>query len=155
MDMFTLQNPAFATYVIAASLMVLKIMGQGWMTVYRMMRSNSGLVSPEDLRPGPINPAPDPSQMDVNDYVDRSRRMHCNDLENIPAFLVAGLLFVIVAPALWLVQVLMYGFLAARLAHFFAYVTKQSHETRATFYTIGSLVVIYMALHVLVVVLTL
>jgi hypothetical protein len=41
----------------------------------------------------------------------------------------------------------MFGFVAAWLAHFLAYATKQTHEVRATFYTIGSLIVIYMALH--------
>ncbi|MDU8927778.1 MAPEG family protein [Alisedimentitalea sp. MJ-SS2] len=153
MRVYTLDNPVFATYVIAAALMVLKLMGQGWMTVYRMMKSNSGLASPEDAQKGLLNAAPDPSQLEVNDYVDRSRRMHRNDLENIPGFWVAGLLFVAVNPAVWLAQVLMYGFVAARAAHFVAYATKQSHEVRATFYTIGSLIVIYMALHVLWVVL--
>ena len=39
MNAFTLENPVFATYVIAAAIMVLKIMGQGWMTVYRMLRA--------------------------------------------------------------------------------------------------------------------
>lgn len=73
------ENPIFVTYAVASALMVLKVMGQGWMTVYRMLRSNSGLASPEDLRAGPINKNPDPSQLEVNDYVDRSRRMHRND----------------------------------------------------------------------------
>jgi glutathione S-transferase len=149
MSLFVLENPVFATYVIAAAIMVLKIMLQGWLTVYRMMTTNAGFASPEDLRKGLINPHPDPAQLERNDHVDRSRRIHRNDLENIPAFLVAGLLFVAVAPPLWLAQGLMYGFVAARLAHFVAYSTRQSHEVRATFYTIGSLIVIYMALHVL------
>ena len=147
--MFTLDNPVFETYLIAAALMVLKLMGQGWMTVYRMLKSNSGLASPEDAQKGLLNKKPDLTQLDVNDYVDRSRRMHRNDLENIPGFWVAGLLFVAIDPALWLAQVMMYGFVAARGAHFLAYATKQTHEVRATFYTIGSLIVIYMALHVL------
>lgn len=149
--MLALTNPVFETYVIAAALMVLKVMGQGWMTVYRMMRSNSGLASPEDVQKGILNTDPRPEQLDVNDYVDRSRRMHRNDLENIPAFLIAGLLFVAVDPSLLLAQILMYGFVAARLAHFVAYATKQTHEVRATFYTIGSLIVIYMATHALIV----
>lgn len=142
-------NPVFETYVVAAALMSLKIMAQGWMTVYRMLKSNSGLASPEDLQMGLINQNPSPEQLEVNDYVDRSRRMHRNDLENIPAFLVAGLLFVATGPVLWLAQLLMYGFVAARVAHFWAYATKQTHEVRATFYTAGSLIVIYMAVHVL------
>lgn len=153
MSVLTLENPIFATYAIASAIMALKIMGQGWMTVYRMLKSNSGLASPEDLTQGLINQAPDPSQLEVNDYVDRSRRMHRNDLENIPAFWVVGLLFVTVNPAVWLAQALMYGFVIARMAHFWAYGTKQSHEVRASFYTLGSLIVIYMAAHVLWVVL--
>ncbi|NDW52619.1 MAPEG family protein [Aliiroseovarius sp. PrR006] len=151
MDMLDLTNPVFETYVIAAALMVLKLMGQGWMTVYRMMKSNSGLASPEDLQKGILNTDPRPEQLEVNDYVDRSRRMHRNDLENIPGFLIAGLLFVVTDPSLLMAQLLMFGFVAARLAHFVAYATKQTHEVRATFYTIGSLIVIYMAAHALVV----
>ncbi len=150
MGAFTLENPVFVTYIIAAALTVLKVMGQGWMTVYRMMKAGAGLASPEDLRPGPLNTAPDPSQLELNDYVDRSRRMHRNDLENIPAFWVAGLIFVAVAPPLWLAQGLMYGFVLSRAAHALAYATKQSHELRATFYTIGSLIVIAMAVSALV-----
>lgn len=149
MNLLNFENPVFATYAIAAAILVLKVMGQGWMTVYRMLKSDSGLASPEDLQKGLINKNPNPEQLEVNDYVDRSRRMHRNDLENIPAFWVAGLLFVLIDPALWLAQVLMYGFVAARLAHFIAYTSKQTHEVRATFYTIGSLIVIYMAGHVL------
>ena len=145
MTLLSLQNPVFEAYVIAAALMVLKLMGQGWMTVYRMMKTSSGMVSPEDLRPGLLNTAPSPDQLEINDYVDRSRRMHRNDLENIPGFLCAGLLFVVADPALWLAQALFFGFVAARLGHFWAYATAQSHEVRATFYTIGSLIVIYLA----------
>lgn len=98
MTTLTMENPVFVTYMIAATLMILKIMGQGWMTVYRMLISDSGLASPEDLQTGLINRNPRPEQLEINDYVDRSRRMHRNDLENIPAFLACGLLFVIAAP---------------------------------------------------------
>ena len=92
MTALTLENPVFVTYVIAAALLVLKVMAQGWMTVHRMMKVRAGWASPEDLQKGLLNTAPDPSQLDVNEYVDRSRRMHRNDLENIPAFWAAGLL---------------------------------------------------------------
>lgn len=142
-----LNDPVFATYATASALMALTIMGQGWMTVHRMMKVRAGFASPEDLRPGPLNPQPDAAQLEVNDYVDRSRRMHRNDLENIPAFWMAGLIFAATGPALWLAQLLMYGFVAARAAHALAYGTGQSHEMRATFYTIGSLIVIFMALY--------
>ena len=149
MNYLSIENPVFVTYTIAASLMVLKIMGQGWMTVYRMLRSDSGLVNPEDLQVGMINKNPRSDQLEVNDYVDRSRRMHRNDLENIPAFLAAGLLFVTINPSLLMTQILMYGFVLARLLHAAAYLTKQTHEVRATFYTVGSVIVMFMAVYVL------
>ncbi|MES1200796.1 MAG: MAPEG family protein [Pseudomonadota bacterium] len=141
----------FATYAIAASLMVLKIMAQGWVTVVRMMANSGGFVNPEDEKAGPANPKPRPGQLDLNDDVDRSRRIHRNDLENIPAFLAIGLLFVLINPPLAAAQWLMYGFVAARLLHTIAYSTAQRHEVRATFYSIGSLIVIAMAVWVLVV----
>ena len=147
--MFTTENPVFVTYMIAGAIMILKIMGQGWMTVYRMLKSNSGLASPEDLQVGLINKNPSPDQLEINDYVDRSRRMHRNDLENIPAFLACGLLFVAAGPSYLLANILMYGFVGARLLHAIAYATKQTHEVRATFFTIGSVVVIVMAVYVL------
>lgn len=145
----TLDNPVLVAYAVAAALLVFKVMGQGWMTVARMMRVNGGWASVEDLRVGMINKAPDPAQLEPNDYVDRSRRMHRNDLENIPAFWIAGFLMVLTEPPLWLAQILFFGFVAARLAHAVAYATARSHEMRATFYTIGSLIVLYMAGHVL------
>ena len=150
MTSLSLDNPVFVTYAIASAIMVLKVMGQGWMTVYRMMKSDSGLVNPEDLRQTPLNKNPRPDQLENNDYVDRSRRMHRNDLENIPGFWAAGLVFVTVQPPLLIAQILLYGFVFARLAHAIAYLTKQNHEVRATFYTIGSVAVIVMAIYALI-----
>lgn len=150
MSDLTMANPVFVTYMIAASIMILKIMGQGWMTVYRMLKSDSGLASPEDLQSGLINKNPRPEQLELNDYVDRSRRMHRNDLENIPAFLAAGLIFVAAGPSPLLASILLYGFVGARLLHALAYASKQTHEVRATFYTVGSMAVMIMAGYVLV-----
>jgi glutathione S-transferase len=148
---YSIQNPVFLTYMIAAALMILKLMAQGWMTVYRMIKSDSGLLNPEDLAPGSVNRNPRPQQLELNEYVDRSRRIQRNDLENIPAFLVAGLLFVAVRPSPLLADALMGTFVVARLLHTAAYLSKQRHEIRAVLFTIGSLVVIYMGIHVLIV----
>jgi uncharacterized MAPEG superfamily protein len=145
-----IENPVFATYVIAATLMIIKMMGQGWITVFRMMKVGGGFLNPEDAAAGMTNPRPRPGQLDADDYVERSRRMHSNDTENIPVFLVAGLLFALTQPPLLVAQVLLYGFVATRLAHFWAYFTAKSHEVRATFFSIGSLIVIGMAVYSLI-----
>lgn len=146
----TFENPVFVTYVIAASLMVLKVMGQGWITVVRMMKVGGGFLNPEDKAKGWTNPKPRSGQLDPDDSVERSRRMHRNDLENIPMFLIAGLLFVLTEPSLWVAQWLFFGFVVTRLAHFWAYSTAKSHEIRATFFTIGSIIVIGMAVYTII-----
>ena len=144
MDTLNLHDPLFATYAIAATLMILKAVSMSWFTVYRMMRVSGGLRSPEDLKKTPFNPNPDPAQLGPNEYVDRIRRIQLNDLENLPFFLVAGFLYVLTSPSLLLARWLFYGYVVSRLLHFAAYLTGQIHEVRATFWTIGSLILIFM-----------
>lgn len=149
--MFTLENAVFHSYAIAAAIVVLKLLGHGWLTVYRMIKVNGGMLNPEDLNKTISNPNPHPDQLAPNDFVERARRMHRNDLENAPAFLAAGLLFVAADPALWLAQSLFFGFVVSRLLHFYAYATARPHEVRALFYSLGSLATIFMCLYVLAV----
>jgi glutathione S-transferase len=140
MDKLSLQNPVFATYVIAATLMILKAVSMSWLTVVRMMQVKGGFRSPEDLRKTPLNPEPNPKQLEPNERVDRIRRIQMNDLENLPFFLVAGFLFVLTEPPLLLAQVLLYGYVVSRLLHFAAYFTAQTHDVRATLWTVGSII---------------
>ena len=144
MDKLSLHNPLFATYAVAATLMILKAVSMSWLTVARMMKAKGGYRSPEDLKKTPLNPEPDPKQLDRNESVDRIRRIQLNDLENLPFFLVAGFLFVLTEPSLLLAQVLLYGYVASRLVHFVAYLTAQTHETRATFWSVGSFILVFM-----------
>ena len=146
----SLENPVFHAYLIAASLMILKLMFQPWMTVVRMMKAGSGFRTPEDLKKTPLNPNPQAAQLEVNEYVDRSRRMNLNDLESIPGFLAAGLLFVLVDPPLLLAQILIWTYVVSRAAHFIAYATAQIHDIRAFCWTWSSLSVIAMAGYALV-----
>jgi glutathione S-transferase len=144
-DALNLQNPLFAAYVIAASLMILKGVSVSWLTVLRMMQEKGGYRSPEDLRKTLLNPDPDASQLLPNERVERMRRIQQNDLENLPYFLIAGLLFILTGPSLLFAQVLLYGYVVSRFLHFAAYLTAQTHDVRATLWTIGSLIIIVMA----------
>jgi uncharacterized MAPEG superfamily protein len=148
--LLSFDNPVFHTYVLIASIMILKLMLQPWMTVYRMMKVSAGFRSPEDAKKTPLNPEPRPGQVGAEEYVDRSRRINLNDLESIPGFLAAGFLFVLASPPLLLAQILLWTYLAARAAHFVAYATAQIHDVRATFWTFSSLPVLVMAGYVLV-----
>ena len=149
MNQISLHEPLFATYAIAASLMILKAVGMSWLTVWRMMKVKGGFRSPEDLKRTPLNPQPNPNQTQPNEYVERIRRIQLNDLENLPFFLAAGFLYVLTGPSLARAQWLLYGYVVSRLLHFAAYLTGQIHEVRATFWTIGSLIVIARTVSVL------
>jgi glutathione S-transferase len=144
MDKLSLQNPVFATYVIAATIMILKGVSMSWLTVVRMMQVKGGFRSPEDVKKTPLNPEPNPKQLDPNERVERIRRIQLNDLENLPFFLVAGLLFVLTEPSLLTARCLMYGYVVSRLLHFTAYFTARTHDTRAALWTVGSVILIFM-----------
>lgn len=145
MDKLSFDNPVFVVYAISAALMVLKAVAMSWLTVVQMVRFNGGFRSPEDLRKTPLNPNPDPSQLKPDERVERIRRIQLNDLENLPFFFMAGLLYVLTGPPLLHAQILFYGYVVSRLLHFIAYFTAQIHDVRATFWTIGSLIILYMA----------
>ena len=144
MDKLSLQNPVFATYVVAATLMILKGVSMSWLTVVRMMQEKGGFRSPEDLKKTALNPAPNPKQIEPNERVERIRRIQMNDLENLPFFLAAGFLYVLTDPSILLARWLLYGYVVSRLLHFAAYFTARTHDTRATLWTVGSVILIFM-----------
>jgi glutathione S-transferase len=140
----SLNDPVFATYAISATFMILKAVSMSWLTVARMMLIKGGFRSPEDLRRTPLNPAPHPKQIEPDERVERIRRIHLNDLENLPFFLVSGFLFALTEPSLLTAQLLLYGYVISRFLHFAAYLSAQVHEVRATLWTVGSLIIIFM-----------
>lgn len=149
MDKLSLHDPLFAAYVIAATLLILKTVGMAWLTVVRMMQANGGFRSPEDLKKTLLNPNPSPTQLAPDERVERIRRIQMNDLENVPFFLVAGFLYILTQPPLLLAQCLLYGYVVSRLLHFVAYLTGQIHDVRAAFWTVGSLIIIFMTVRTL------
>lgn len=151
MDGMSFHDPLFATYVVAASLIILKAVAMSWLTVFRMVRAQGGYRSPEDIKKTLLNPAPDPAQLLPNEGVERIRRIQMNDLESLPYFLVAGFLYVLTQPSLFLAQWLLYGYVASRLLHFLAYLTGQIHDIRAILWTVGSLILVLMTVRTLLV----
>src|SRR5690606_2072405 len=119
--MISLSDPLFATYAIAAAIMILKVVAMSWLTVVRMTQAKGGFRSPEDLRKTALNPAPDPKQLLPDERVERVRRIQMNDLENVPFFLAAGFLYVLAGPSLVEAQIVLYGYVISRLLHFGAY----------------------------------
>ena len=145
MDKLSFHNSLFSTYAVAACIMILKAVMMSWLTVARMMQVKGGFRSPEDIKKTILNPNPSSEQLAPNEYVDRIRRIQLNDLENLPFFLVAGFLFILTEPPIPLARWLLYGYAVSRLLHFAAYFTAKTHDTRATLWTVGSLILIFMS----------
>jgi glutathione S-transferase len=51
---------------------------------------------------------------------------------------------VLTEPSLMLARVLLYGYVLSRLLHFAAYLGARNHETRATFWSVESIILIFM-----------
>ena len=149
MNLLTFDNPVFRYYAVAAALMIAKMMSQGWITIFRMIKVQGGYRYPEDAQRSPANPHPSPEQLLPNEYVERSRRMHGNDVENIPLFLVAGLLYVCTAPSNVTALCVFTIYVLSRFAHFYVVLTAWPHEVRALFWTVGSVAIYFMAAAVL------
>lgn len=148
-----IHSPVVQTYVIAASIMCLKMMLQAWITVYNMLKANAGFLHPEDIKKTPLNPKPYAEQLKPNPSVERSRALQRNDLENIPVFCITGLFFVWTQPSLLFTQILMYGFVITRFLHFYALGTAKPHDVRAIFFSIGSLITVTMIVYTLIAIL--
>jgi len=86
------------------------------------------------------------AQVTFNDpSVERLRRNHLNDIENIPVFIFVGFFYVLTAPsafyALWHFRV----FTASRVLHSLAYQGAWPQPSRGTFYMVGLAVNLSMA----------
>ncbi|KXJ14647.1 Microsomal glutathione S-transferase 1, partial [Exaiptasia diaphana] len=83
-NLLSLDNKVFASYVFYAAVLILKIFAVVFLIVYyRLTRKvfpseEDYRVDPKKEKDGGIKTHPD---------VERARRMHQNDLENIPLFL--------------------------------------------------------------------
>ncbi|XP_022081034.1 microsomal glutathione S-transferase 1-like [Acanthaster planci] len=134
-------NPVFKQYATYAAVVTLKMMFLSYLTGrYRMSRKV--FINPEDAR----------GKMELvrrDDDVERVRRCHRNDVENIPPFLVLGLLYVLTGPsasaAAWHFRV----FVASRFFHTVAYLTPLPQPSRFLGFLVGAVTNISMAVQVI------
>ena len=145
MTSLSFENPVFCAYALAAGLMLLKAATHSWLTVFRMLKVKGGFRLPEDARKTPMNPNPSASQLEPNEYVERTRRLHQNEVENVPLFLASGLLYVLIAPRFAVAATLFAIYVVTRFIHFTIVMSHGTHDARATAWTPGSLVIYWMS----------
>lgn len=71
--------------------------------------------------------------------IERARRAHTNDMENIPIWYIVTYLWLTTGPSVWLAGVLIRTFVVARIVHTIVYVvlSKQPHRALAYFVGLG------------------
>ncbi|KAK3919843.1 Microsomal glutathione S-transferase 1 [Frankliniella fusca] len=133
-------NPVFSAYVLYSALLALKMLATTLLVV-RQRFTKKIVMNPEDrlLKNYKVMAGGDPD-------IERPRRAVLNDLENIPAFWVAGLLYCLTGPEPSLAINLFRGFTAARFLHTFVYaVVPLPQPSRVLAWVAGYAITMYMA----------
>ncbi|KAL5278152.1 MGST1 family protein [Megaselia abdita] len=144
--LLTVNNPVFCTFMFWTSVLLLKMMMMTLLTAYKRFR-NKAFPNQEDLR---FRSAPEVTFGNPN--VERARRAHRNDLENIIPHLVISILYIALDPNPLAAKVLFRLYALIRITHTFVYAfCAVPQPTRAITFFIGYGITVYMAFYILVV----
>ncbi|MCX8073703.1 MAG: MAPEG family protein [Candidatus Binatia bacterium] len=106
-----LEQPAMRVFALTYLLLVLKMLAVGWVTSYYRLRKRV-FATPEDYALQGLSPR------EVRDEdVERARRAHRNDLENILPFFAVGFFYALTQPNPAVARILFGGYLIARVLH--------------------------------------
>ncbi|KAM8973324.1 microsomal glutathione S-transferase 1 [Pelodytes ibericus] len=133
---------AFATY---ATIVLLKMMLMSVMTAYFRL-TRKVFANPEDA---PVKGGDAKKFVRTDQDVERVRRCHLNDIENIIPFIGIGLIYVFSNPDLFTAILHFRVFAASRIFHSIAYLTPLPQPSRGLSWLIGYGVTISMAYSVL------
>ncbi|XP_036318442.1 microsomal glutathione S-transferase 1 isoform X3 [Rhagoletis pomonella] len=142
-DLITFDNEVFSAYVFWSAVLVIKVLLMSLLTGAQRFKTKT-FANPEDLLDKRLKVKFD------NSDVERVRRAHRNDLENILPFFAIGFLYVLIDPAPGLAINLFRAVGIARIIHTIVYavvVMPQPSRALAFFVALGATV--YMAVQVL------
>uniref|UniRef100_UPI0037E8CADE prostaglandin E synthase n=1 Tax=Semicossyphus pulcher TaxID=241346 RepID=UPI0037E8CADE len=138
-----LKNEVFSCFVFYGVLLVIKMYIIAIITGQVRLRKKA-FANPEDaLRHGGV-------QFHREDpYVERCRRAHVNDLENILPFLFLGAIYSMTGPSLAVARLHFLVFFMGRVLHSVAYLFALRAPTRSLAYTVAQIPCVSMALQTL------
>lgn len=151
-SLFTIENEVFASYLFYGAIAVLKLVLMSPITItYRVVCDNymnwedtkHALMSNNTLEKRKRAMVP-------NETVNRVRRAHANDIENIVPFVILGLMYVAINPDAVVAVRIFKAFAAARIAHTVIYLLHIPQPARFFAFFVGFGVNVYMAFQVIV-----
>ena len=142
-----IDNEVFRAYATYAAIVLLKMMLMSLVTAYFRI-TRKAFANPEDTALfGKGDSAKKFLRTDAD--VERVRRGHLNDLENIVPFFGIGLLYALCGPDLSTALLHFRIFAGARILHTFAYLIPLPQPSRGLSWAVGYAVTISMAYKVL------
>ncbi|CAG9782995.1 unnamed protein product [Diatraea saccharalis] len=142
MDSVSLDNPAVRSYLFYSGVLGLKALGMAPLTGI-MRNKKKAFANEEDaaFRQGVVN---------LNDPdVERVRRAHHNDLENIPVFWAIGALYLTTRPSDALAINLFRAYAAGRIIHTVVYAIKPLPQpSRAIAFSVPFFITVFMGVKV-------
>ncbi|CAH0600472.1 unnamed protein product [Chrysodeixis includens] len=144
MSTFSLDNPVFRSYIVYSAILAVKVLAMSMLTsMTRLIRGT--VANPEDAKlfKGTKVRFDDPA-------VERVRRAHLNDLENIPVFWVLAALYVSTNPVTAWATLLFRVYTLGRILHTIVYaVVPLPQPARAIAFGIPLLATTYMGAQVI------
>merc|ERR1711953_1492596 len=130
----------FGVFAFYNAVVILKMILMAFLTARQRFRTGSPVSSEDAGIVGNAGP---------NEDVERVRRAHLNDLENILPFFCLSILYIFTEPALSTATLLFRIFAACRIVHTVAYVLPLPQPTRTLSFFGGVAVNYYMAFNIL------
>lgn len=158
-DNLSLNNSAFAAYAFYTAVLAVKVFLMALLTVIQRVRnkvycrslfSNKTILKLETLQAVASREDSPKGIVRFSEDVERQRRAHLNDLENIPIFLIIAFLYILTTPTTFIAVNLIRIFAAARIIHTLVYAIYPLQPARGISFGVGLLVTLFMALNVLI-----
>lgn len=140
----TFENDVFRLFATYGTIVIVKMMALSFFTSFKRINKKV-FATPEDAA-GSRDPQ---KHVRLDPDIERVRQCHRNDMENIPPFLVIGLLYVLSGPSLFAAMWHFRVFVASRFLHTIAYLIPLPQPTRALAFLVGVVTTLSMAFQVL------
>jgi len=145
-----MENRAFVALVHCAGTLGLNMLIKAPLTGFMRYKQGS-FANPEDALVAAKGDADEAKKlMGSNEEVERVRRSHQNDLENVPIFMLLGLFYLLAKgngdDSCFCARFHFYGFTAARVSHSISYLWFKSQNMRGISFMSGLMISLSLAI---------
>ncbi|XP_065364708.1 microsomal glutathione S-transferase 1 [Calliphora vicina] len=145
LNLLSTDNPVFCCYCFWTSILIIKMLMMSLLTAMRRFKKKS-FVNPEDLA---LNKVSEPVLNDPD--VERVRRAHLNDLENIVPYLLIALAYIATGPKPLVARLLIRFVALSRIIHTLVYAFRPIPQPiRAIVFFLAFGITLFMAFYVLI-----